>query len=435
MKKLTQLHPVYTRIKRAFMCFCGVVTVLFVSFVFAISQPKHELPQVLVLIGWILFLPLMLIVLLCVLSLLLEWLNTAVGTLIVSQNRLAEPLSNLQIALSRWLCSVPFFTDSLPQALEQRVNYCEMKSAHHDAIRFAEERIEVLRRGNRTDAEPSAVSQLAYLHLSTGNLQDAERTIDQINVVLKNRMNSARKAEADMAATAPEQKSNSPYAMNSLHSELATLTRLGAEVSYASTLAIKANICQAYRRYDEAIALHHEALGLVELQDVTEALVGEHSLGLAFEHAQVGNLDEAEKYAARGYEIFARRFPKTKVEAVSLGAVANVEIKRGRLVEAEKHLDEAWAIINHVQSDQRGALGQLFRFTGCLRVGQHRYDEAETAFKSGIENIERHNGTEHPALITILTNYVELLNETGRQSEAQALEERIAKIKAKYGIV
>ena len=67
----------------------------------------------------------------------------------------------------------------------------------------------------------------------------------------------------------------------------------------------------------------------------------------------------------------------------------------------------------------------------CTR-NQGRYGEAEPLYKGALAIWEKTVGPEHPQVATNLENYAALLHKTGREAEAEEMETRAKRMRAKH---
>jgi tetratricopeptide (TPR) repeat protein len=62
-------------------------------------------------------------------------------------------------------------------------------------------------------------------------------------------------------------------------------------------------------------------------------------------------------------------------------------------------------------------------------AGRERYAEAKSLYQRALAIEEKVYGSDHPKLLTVLNNMVDMYNEMGKPENAKPLEDRIQKIR------
>jgi tetratricopeptide (TPR) repeat protein len=146
---------------------------------------------------------------------------------------------------------------------------------------------------------------------------------------------------------------------------------------------------------------------------------------LASIYGTQGNWDEAQKTLQRALAIQQRalsaRHPVVGSLLNNLGMLA---LQRRRYPEADKRFRDALEIFEEAYGTKHVEVGKaLNNLAESLRF-QNRYLQAEPHFRQALAICDGLLPGDHPQTIQTLFNYARLLRQTGRKTEASALEKR-----------
>jgi len=107
-----------------------------------------------------------------------------------------------------------------------------------------------------------------------------------------------------------------------------------------------------------------------------------------------------------------------------LNAAAELSFAFGEFPETENLLEQVLKIQEKLLGPEHLDLAQTLNNLGVLRHSQSRYAEAEAFYLWALEICETHRRPQEPEVVNLMANYAALLQEIGRQREADAYKAR-----------
>jgi tetratricopeptide (TPR) repeat protein len=175
-------------------------------------------------------------------------------------------------------------------------------------------------------------------------------------------------------------------------------------------------------RFDEGVALYHEALAILG-DDHPEAASIYHNLG-GLEHAR-RDFHAADPHARRGVELRRAALGPGHVHvAVDESAWAAILHALGREDEAEELLRRSLPVMEAALGPGHREVAAAWNNLGSVLAGREDYEGADTAYHHALEAKERTAGAESPALAITLNNLGVNARRRGRSREAEQFYRR-----------
>jgi tetratricopeptide (TPR) repeat protein len=199
----------------------------------------------------------------------------------------------------------------------------------------------------------------------------------------------------------------------------------------ADSLNNLARLYDALGKYEQAEPLYQRALGIDE-----QVLGAEHpdtaiSLNnLALLYYNQGKYEQAEPLYQRALAIDEQVLGAEHPEvATDLNNLALLYDTQGKYEQAEPLYQRALKILEHSLGIQHFDTAISLNNLALLYYHQGKYELAEPLLRQALSIGEQLLGAEHPSVAASLENYAALLRETHRETEAQAMEERVNAIR------
>ncbi len=185
-------------------------------------------------------------------------------------------------------------------------------------------------------------------------------------------------------------------------------------------------------RYADAEPFYEEALAVLETAGSSEPnarAVVLQNLGVVRQRQQ--RLAEAEDLFRRALDLLHQAPGSLPARAMCLNNLAATLRRLGRLAEAEPYADQALEIQEMLTPDHPH-LAHLLDTRAGLDLAQGRLQVAEAGYRKVLELWTRTHKLDTPDRVETLEDFATLLQQTGRDAEAQELRDRARDIRQRF---
>ena len=195
------------------------------------------------------------------------------------------------------------------------------------------------------------------------------------------------------------------------------LRRSTLGVGHVDTAASMEALAEAYRelaRYDDAEALHREALAIKRRVGDSPASIAASLNDLGLTLIERGRYADAEPLLREAIETWRRLEPDASANvAVGLNNLAQTLRQQGRLDDAAAALDEAIAIRRRRFGNDHPLLAHVLGHLGQVRNAQGDLARAEPLLREALAIRRKAYGDDHPDTATSFNNLASLLHDAG----------------------
>lgn len=319
--------------------------------------------------------------------------------------------------------------DALAKALDAQGKYTEALGLYQKALAIAE----------RTSGPDTIAISQVNLASALSNLGKNSEARELINTAIKT-VEKNRGLKSPLAATCysnlatvaiyEDQYAEAESLLNkalSIHEQL-----LGPDSSSVAYDLIK--LMEVYRnqgQYTKAQETGERAVNIFKKKLGSDSIATAKAMSnLADIYNSQMRFDDAHKLAQEIIRVTGEKLGPDSVDyAIGLLLAAEVDNAKHKNADAISNMQKAEDVLSANKNSEPGLIARVDEELSEFLQTDKKYSEAETKLKKCIEIREKLWGTESPRLIPNLNALVEIYKSLDKESQAQEVRERIAKIR------